>query len=322
MKKILITALLTLAVAAYAQAEGEPAAAPAAAPEGAVQLDETFQKANTWLSQQNLSLTGGPSGRDDNAAFSQEAILFYGEGLAGQQHTHPSQREMMAKRAAVVSAQRSLAEYLQGFAIVGDTLVKDGMAQYDVIRSSVAGYVKGAQVVIQEYSKDKDMAVAIIKLGMHGPKGFASTMYDKMLKDPKIKKSLTELDGKPAPPYKHKPETLSEKYDGLIIDASAQTFKPALINRIFTPKGELLYDPSKISQKVLVEQGCGEYTNSVDKAKAALEKRGVTNPIVVVADSAVGSSDLQVSDEDAVKIFSANQKGNFMSSAKVAFVLK
>lgn len=320
MRKLIIAALLILGFAAFARAEGE--AAPAAAPEGAVQLDETFQKANTWLSQQNLSLTGGPTGRDDNAAFNQETILFYGEGLAGPNHTHPSQREMMAKRAAVVSAQRSLAEYLQGFAIVGDTLVKDGMAQYDVIRSSVAGFVKGSQVVIQEYSKDKDMAIAIVKLGMHGPKGFASTMYDKMLKDPKIKKSLTELDGKPAPPFKHKAEALPEKYDGLIIDASAHSFRPALINRIFTPKGELLYDPSKISQKVLVEQGCGEYTNSVDKARAALEKRGVSNPIVVTAESAVGSSDLQVTEEDAVKIFSANQKGNFMSSAKVAFVLK
>ncbi|HXC93685.1 MAG TPA: hypothetical protein VN652_06710 [Geobacteraceae bacterium] len=317
MKKLAIAASLLIGLSSAVYAE-EP---PAAAPEGSVQLDETFQKANTWLGKQNLSLTGGPGVRDDNAAFSQEAILFYGEGLAGQQHTG-SQREIMAKRAAVVTAQRALVEYLEGFALVGDTLVKDGMAQYDVIRSSVAGYVKGAQVVIQEYSKEKDMAIAIIKLGMLGPRGFASTMYDKMMKDPEIKKSLTELDGKPAPPYKHKPEALSEKYDGLIIDASTQNFRPALINRIFTPKGELLYDPSKISQKVLVEQGCGEYTNSVDKAKAALEKRGVNNALVVSAAGAVGSSDLQVSDDDAVKIFSANQKGNFMSSAKVAFVLK
>lgn len=318
MKKLLAASMLVLGITTAAFAEEEQAAAP----ESTVQLDETFQKANTWLAKENLSLTGGPSGRDDNAAFAQEAILFYGEGLAGSNHKHPSQREMMAKRAAVVMAQRALAEYLQGFAIVGDTLVKDGMAQYDIVRSSVAGFVKGAQVVVQEYSKDKDMAVAIIKLGLHGPKGFASTMYEKMLAKPDIKKTFTELDGKPTKPYKHAPEQLSEKYDGLIIDATAVTFRPALINRIFTPKNELLYDPSKISQKVLVEQGCGEYTNTVDKAKAALEKRGVTNPIIVTAASAVGSSDLQVSEDDAVKIFSANQKGNFMGSAKVAFVLK
>ena len=317
MKNLAIAASLLIALSSAVYAE-EPPAAP---PEGAVQLDETFKKANTWLNKKNLSLTGGPSGRDDNAAFNQEAILVYGEGLAKPEHVG-SQREIMAKIASKVLAQRALVEYVEGFALVGDTLVKDGMAQYDIIRSSVAGFVKGAEVVIQEYSKEKDMAITILKLGMHGPKSFASTMYDKMMNDPKIKKSLTELDGKPAPPFETKPEALSEKFDGLIIDATAQSFKPALINRIFTPKGELLYDPSKISQKVLVEQGCGEYTNSVDKAKAALEKRAVKNPLVVTAAGAVGSSDLQVSDDDAVKIFSANQKGNFMSSAKVAFVLK
>jgi len=317
MKKIAIAASILLALSLWAYAEEPPVA-----PDSSVQLDETFQKANKWLSQQHLAVTGGPSGRDDNAAFGQEVILFYGEAAGNPDHKAPAQRELMAKRAAVVIAQRSLVEYLQGFAIVGDTLVKDGMTQYDAVRSSVTGFVKGAQVVQQEYSKDKDMAIAIIKLGMHGPKGFASTMYENMMKDPKIKKSLTELDGKQAPAFKPKPEALPEAYDGLVIDASGQNFRPALINRIFTSKGELLYDPSKISQKILVEQGCGEYTNSVDKAKSALEKRGVKNPFVVTAAGAVGSSDLQVSDEDAVKIFSANQKGNFMSGAKVAFVLK
>jgi hypothetical protein len=313
MKQLLITFMLLCCLTAVAYAEETP---------GGMQIDETFQKATTWLSQQNLTVTGGPAGRDDAAAFSQEILLFYGEGIAGAQHQHPAQREMMAKRAAVVSAQRSLVEYLNGFALVGDTLVKDGMAQYDVIRSSVAGFVKGAQVVVQDYSKEKDMALAIIKLGLHGPKGFASSIYDKMFKDPDLKRSLTELDGKPAPSFKTKPETLSEKFDGLIIDATSHDFRPALINRIFTVKGELLYDPSKISQKVLVEQGCGEYTNSVDKARAALEKRGVTNPLVVIASGAINPSDLQVSDDDAVKVFSANRKGNFLSSAKVAFVLK
>lgn len=317
MKKLAIAASLFIALSQFAYGE-EP---PAAAPERAVQLDETFQKANAWLSQQHLSLTGGPGGRDDLTAFEQEAILFYGEGVAKADHSG-SQRELMAKRAAVVQAQRALVEYLQGFAIVGDTLVRDGMTQYDIVRSSVAGFAKGAQIVIQEYSKDKDMAIAIIKVGLHGPKGFASTMYEKILNDPKIRKTLTEVEGKPAPAFKQKPEALAEKYDGLIIDATGQSFRPALINRIFTAKGELLYDPSKISQKVLVEQGCGEYTNSVDKAKAALEKRGVTNPIVVIASGAKGSSDLQVTEEDALKIYSANQKGNFMSAARVAFVLK
>jgi hypothetical protein len=313
MKRLLVGALLMAGMVGGAYAEDDMS----------IQLDDTFVKAKTWLSQQNLTLTGSPSGRDDNAAFSQESILFYGEAVASANpNLSQAQREMGAKRAAVVTAQRAVAEYLNGFALVGDTLVKDGVLESDLIRSAVTGTVKGVQIVVQEYSKDKDTAVAIVKVGMHGPKGFASSMYEKMFKDPELKSSLTEVDGKPAPKFKAKVERLPESYDGLIVDATEQNFRPALINRIFSAKNELLYDPSKVSQKVLVEQGCGEYTNSVEKAKAALEARGIKNPLVVKASGTVSAADLQVTDEDAVTIFSANQKGNFLAGAKVAFVLK
>lgn len=284
-----------------------------------IQVDDVFTKTQKWLDEKNLTVTGGPNGaRDDEAAFSQEAFLFYGEAVGNPDHRTPAQREQMAKRAAVVTAQRALAEYLEGFALVGDTLVKDGMGQYDVIRSAVSGFVKGSQVVFQEYSKEKDTALAMVKLGLNGPKGFASIIYEKMFSDPKAKESLKT--DKPA--FKTQTVKLDEAYDGLIIDATEQNFRPALINRIFATKGDVLYDPAKISQKVLVEQGCGEYTNSVDKAKVALATRGVKNPLVVKASGATTVADLQVTDDDAVTIYSANQKGKFFSAAKVAYVLK
>lgn len=313
MKKLLLGALLIAGMAGAAHAEDDVS----------LQIDETFTKAKTWLSQQNLTLTGSPSGRDDNAAFSQEMILFYGESVGNANPSFsPAQRELGAKRAAVVTAQRAVAEYLNGFALVGDTLVKDGVLESDMIRSAVNGSVKGVQIVVQEYNAEKNTAIAIVKVGMHGPKGFASAFYDKMLKDPELKKELTELDGKQAPKFNTKVEPVPESYDGLIIDATEHNFRPALINRIFSAKSELLYDPSKVSQKVLVEQGCGEYTNSIDKAKAALGSRGIKNPLIVKATGTVSAADLQVSDADAGTIFSANEKGNFLAGAKVAFVLK
>uniref|UniRef100_C6DZB7 Lipoprotein n=1 Tax=Geobacter sp. (strain M21) TaxID=443144 RepID=C6DZB7_GEOSM len=291
----------------------------AAAHADTIQVDDIFTKTQKWLDEKNLTVTGGPNGaRDDEAAFSQEALMFYGEAVGNPDHRTPAQREQMAKRAAVVTAQRALAEYLEGFALVGDTLVKDGMGQYDVIRSAVSGFVKGSQVVFQEYSKEKDTALAMVKLGLHGPRGFASAIYEKMFSDPKAKESL-KTDN---PAFKTHSVQLDEAYDGLIIDATEQNFRPALINRIFATKGDVLYDPAKISQKVLVEQGCGEYTNSLDKAKTSLATRGVRNPLVVKASGATSAADLQVTDDDAVTIYSANKKSDFLSAAKVAFVLK
>jgi len=316
--------IVLLGLAGIAVAQQYPMEQP---PQSNVQLDSSFGSANEWLNKNNLSLTGSATGRDDAAAFGQEMILFYGEAYGNPAHINPAQKAGMAKRAAVVVAQRAVVEYLQGFALVGDTLVKDGIAQYDVIRSAVAGFVKGVQVVYQDYSPEKDTAIAIVKVGMHGPDGFATSIYKKMFKtekkmDPQFVKAIHQVDGKPAPNFKAAVVPVEAVYDGLIIDATEQNFRPALINRVFTPKGELLYDPSKISQKVLIEQGCGEYTNSVDKAKAALDSRGVKNPLIVKAVGTVSAADLQVSDDDAVKIFSANQKKSFFAGAKVAFVLK
>jgi hypothetical protein len=306
MKRVILTILTLFALSAAAQAD-------------TIQLDETFAKANKWLKKEHLSLTGSPTGeRDDLAAFRQEAILFYGEGVGNPEHKTPAQRELMAKRAAVVVAQRAVAEYLEGFALTSDTLVDQGMTVRDIIRSATASFVKGTQVVFQEYSKEDDLAVAIIKIGMHGPKGFASMMYEKINSNPELKKAVST----DKPTFKVAPAVLDQVYDGLIIDAGEQDFRPALINRIFTSKGEVIYDPAKVSQKVLVEQGCGEYTNSVDKAKAALEKRGVKNPLVVKASGSLNKADLQVSEADAVTVFSANQKSSFFAAAKVAFVLK
>lgn len=321
MKKVFVlVVLLSVFAAAVAMGEDQPAAPQPSmtAPASDSQLDDRFKKANEYLNQQRLTIT-----QSTTDAFINGYILVAAEGLPKADAVSPGQKRLTAERAAEVLAYRKLAEFLDGVAVVGDSLVKDAALQYDLVRAAVAGFVKGARKVHSEYNKEDETALVIMKIGMTGPGSFADALYAKILK-PDVKKELIEQPQQqpPAPQYKHKPVPLEEKYDGLVIDATEQNFRPALINRLFSQKGEVLYDPSKISQKVLVEQGCGEYTNSVDKAKAALDQRGVKNPLIIKASGSVNPSDLQVSDDDAVNIFSANQKAGFFAAAKVAFVLK
>jgi len=315
-RKVFILLFLIIGVAGIAIAQMMPVQQPGMTPSqpSTSPIDERFQKANEWLNRNNLSVTTSPE-----QAFMTDYILVVAEGLPSAIARVPAQKRLTAERAATALAYRQLAEILHGVAVVGDTLVKDAELQYDVVRVAVDGFIKGAQVVYKEYNPQEESALVMVKVGMTGPQGFAKVMYEKLIGDPKIKR---EVIGAPQPGYKPKPIPVEERHDGLIIDATEQNFRPALINRIFTPKGEVLYDPSKVSQKVLVEQGCGEYTNSIDKAKAALETRGVKNPLMVKAIGTSSPSDLQVSDEDAVRIFSANQKTGFLAGAKVAFVLR
>lgn len=279
------------------------------------EVDHRFQKARKYLKENKMTITATVE-----QAYKQDAILVMGEGVP-KKGTEKGQKRLTAITAAKVVAQRRLVELLEGVAVVSETTVKDSELVSDSIKTAVTGFVKGAQVVMQDWNEKEETALVIIKVGMSGPSSFAAVMYEKILTEPKI---IQELD-KPAyvPPAEAVPQApATQAFDGLVIDATDFRFRPALINRIFNSKGEVLYDPAKISQKVLVEQGCGEYTNSVDKARAALGKRGVKMPLVVKASGTVSPSDLQVSDATAAQIFSANQSNGFMADARVAFVLK
>ncbi len=280
------------------------------------EIDNRFQKARKYLNDSKMTIT-----TTVDQAYTQDAILVIGEGVP-KKGTTGGQKRLTAITAAKVVAQRRLAELIEGVAIVSETTVKDSELVSDAIKTAVTGFIKGAQPVMQEWNEKEETALVILKIGMSGPKSFAAVMYEKILTEPKIKQELEKPAYAPPADIPQAAPVALGAYDGLIIDATEHTFRPALINRIFNAKGEVLYDPAKISQKVLVEQGCGEYTNSVDKAKAALGKRGVKNPLVVKASGTVSPSDLQVSDDTAVKIFSANQSSPFMADARVAFVLK
>ncbi len=182
----------------------------------------------------------------------------------------------------------------------------------------------------EEWNPVDGVAVVFMRIGVRGPDGVAETMYSSYINAAPGKALLRTAvytppavaEAAPATPAAVKPAAPVEPHDGLIVDARELGFQPALINRIYSSNGEALYDPSKVSQKILVEQGAGEYTNTIEKARAALEARGARAPLVVKATGLKTMADLNISDEDVLRIYAADQKSNFLASAKVAFVLK
>lgn len=82
--------------------------------------------------------------------------------------------KLMACRAAVVDAQRNLLEAIQGVRVQGQTVVANMMLESDVIKTSVAGLLKGARVVSREPAQDGSCLV-----NMTAPLGggFASSVY-------------------------------------------------------------------------------------------------------------------------------------------------
>lgn len=259
---------------------------------------------------------------DPRQAFVTGSIVVKGEGAApaGKAMT-AAQKRIMALRAAKVVALREIAEIVEGVAISGDTLVVNAAAESDVIKATVQGLVKGAQIVKEAYDPMSEMAVVYLSIPMTGPNGLLTTLLPQVL--PTVPLS-------PFPPYQPPvaaPEALVavpvvKNYDGLIIDVREQAFKPALINRVITRNGEIIYDPTKVAQNILVERGAAEYTNDVGKAKALLSERGSSNPVIIKGAGLVKATDVEIGPDDASSVFTSNQTNNYLEGAKVVFVLK
>ncbi|WP_319780131.1 hypothetical protein [Maridesulfovibrio sp.] len=110
--------------------------------------------------------------------------------------------------------------------------------------------------------------------------------------------------------------------DGIIVDVRDFDFKPALVNRILTEKNEVLFDPSKVLNQVLIERGCGGYTTDLQKARALLETWGSKSPMVLKGKTVQNVTDAVVSVDDASTVFVYDQRYNLLAQARVVFVLK
>lgn len=287
----------------------------------------------TRLDQRELNVTNSPE-----EAISKGHILVVGQGLpmAGGS---PARQRLTAIRAAEITAYRRLAEIINGVHVTGQTTVRDCTLENETVKTVVSGLIKGARKVYEEWDPVQELAVVYLQLSMHGPGSLTEAMYNTYINADAGRAKLqtvsfnvgagtNEVPAATVPaatPMTVAVTTIAkspEPNDGLIIDARDLAFQPALINRIFSAKGDALYDPSKISQKILVSQGAGEYTNTLEKARAALAARGSKFPLEIKAIGLKSMADLNVHDDDVLRIIQADQKNSFLAAAKVAFVLK
>ncbi|MEK7829104.1 MAG: hypothetical protein AAB256_04890, partial [Deltaproteobacteria bacterium] len=216
-------------------------------------------------------------------AFIQGKLVVKGEGLPKKDAATSGEKELTAKRAATAVAQRNVAEVLNGVIVTGQTTVKDMALESDQIRSTVEGMIKGAQVIYEAYDSLRGIAVVYLAIQVDGADGLNGQLLPQIL--PTLPPPTAPVYAPPppahVPPAAMAPVEPPQLYDALILDIKEHPFKPALINRILAQNGEILYDPTKIAQNILVERGAGDYTNDVGKAKAILSERGSKNPMVV-----------------------------------------
>ena len=234
-------------------------------------------------------------------------VVAVGIGAPPADAANMAQARAMARRAAITVARRNLLEITQGVQVDSITLVKDFIVKSDVVRTSVQGVVRNAQVIDTAYMSDGSVEVTLM-MSLNGE--FANVV----LPPPPVGVLPPEVPTIPPP-------AATQVYTGLVVDARGLGARPAMSPKILDENGKELYGSAMVNREFAVQQGMVGYTKDLSAARANM--RVTDNPFVVKAVRVTGASkcDLVISNSDASRLSSAGEHLSFLQKARVMFVL-
>lgn len=234
-------------------------------------------------------------------------VVAVGIGAPPSKPANMAQARAMARRAAITVARRNLLEISQGVQVDSMTLVKDFTVKSDIIRTSVQGVVRNAQVIDTAYMSDGSVEVTMV-MSLGGE--FANVI----LPPPPVG---TEF---PMPP----PGTempASQVFTGLVIDARGLGARPAMAPKIVDESGKEIYGSAMVNREFAVQQGMVGYAKDLSAAQG--NNRVTDRPVTIKAlrTSGAAKCDVVISDSDAAKLTSAAENLSFLQKCRVMVVL-
>lgn len=235
----------------------------------------------------------------------------------------PGNRGMvLARRAAIVDAQRYLVETVKGMQIDSDTTMENMIVTSDVIQTHVSAVVKGAKI-IEEHAGGDGSYTVVMSIPMYGVQdSLASATLPYMNVPsgtvPNVNSANTILSA----PQMAQIQQL--RYTGVIIDATGLDLVPTFAPVIYDENGRAVYGMHNVDRKFAISQGMVEYSRSLDQAMTS--SRAGNNPLVIKAVGvrggriATNNVNVVVSAQDGDKILLANNNSNMLNQCAVVFV--
>lgn len=259
------------------------------------------------------------SAQYQNPAYTQtETITADGYGVLPQNRPF-GQAKLMARRAAVVEAQRNLLETVKDVAIDSETNVEMSMTLNDTIHSEISGVIRGARVIDEEYIPEDGIYRVTMSVPMYGVGSLGQVVFDNVIGN-------NQKVPVPAPSPAYNPSTqLNGNYTGLVIRARGvglvRTFCPA----IYDTSGRAIYGVYNVDKKYAIDYGVVGYAQGPqgwDKVRMGTSRAG-SNPLVVdiveVRQRVANKCDVVISVEDADRILAENRHSHFLDNYAVMF---
>lgn len=259
------------------------------------------------------------SAQYQNPAYTQtETITADGYGVLPQNRPF-GQAKLMARRAAVVEAQRNLLETVKDVAIDSETNVEMSMTLNDTIHSEISGVIRGARVIDEEYIPEDGIYRVTMSVPMYGVGSLGQVVFDNVIGN-------NQKVPVPAPSPAYNPSIqLNGNYTGLVIRARGaglvRTFCPA----IYDTSGRAIYGVYNVDKKYAIDYGVVGYAQGPqgwDKVRMGTSRAG-SNPLVVdiveVRQRVANKCDVVISVEDADRILAENRYSHFLDNYAVMF---
>ena len=228
----------------------------------------------------------------------------------------------IARRAAMVDAQRNLLEITKGVQIDAETTVENLTVSSDVVNSKVQGLLKGARI-FEEGNLDDGGYYVKMRIALYGStNSLASVAMAEYTKDI-LPQEFAEVEDTELSKKEVK-QVKKAGYTGVIVDASGlgleATFSPAILDT----NGRVVYGIANVDKDVVISKGMVDYATAVEDATVG--SRAGDNPLVIKAvevkggKNSVNKVNVVVSVEDADRILLANEKSGMLDNLAVVFV--
>lgn len=227
---------------------------------------------------------------------------------------------VLSREAAIMSAQRTLVGIIQGLRIDSDTTMEDFLIGRDHVNRTIAGILRGAQVVEEDTTSDGGYYV-IMRVPLYGQGSIAAAVIPEIApKVPEPFATVTQTELEPSEVQ----SLQTTAYTGVVVDTSGlgleETFSPV----IYDTNGRAVYGIENLKPAEIIARGMVSYSASINDQIS--RDRAGTNPLVVKAvevrggQNSVNTVNVVISVEDADRILMANEHSNMLARCAVVFV--
>ena len=231
---------------------------------------------------------------------------------------------VLARRAAIVDAQRNLAEIIKGVQIDSETILENLSVSSDIVRSKVSGLIQGARIIDEGLNEDGSYFVKM-RVPMYGAQNSIASAALPEIRDNIAPEPLPQVDAAATAFSEQDVKALqSANYTGVVVNAEGMGLEPTFSPVIYDVNGRIVYGIRNLDYDYAISQGMVAYAKTLEKATHG--NRAGDNPLVIQAvgvrggRNSVNKVNVVVSVEDGDRILLACEKSNILQQAAVVFV--